>query len=409
MIAGLKVVLLDDDTDRAKGWAEQISHFENCTAVAPEKKEVRELIGALFKRRKEGRLNGAQFWNVKCELVDTADLLIIDYDLQNLDDNGEWTTGSEVAYSARLVSKAKTIVVINQRGANRFDLTMVKAAESRADLDVGGVQLINPGLWQSSGFLGYRPWHWPNLTKEPARALEGVAFVKANLDAPIFTSLGFSEDFESGRALRPEVWGKLCVEQKTTFRELVAPEHEEQSMHLLFADVGIFRGDDELTATIAAAITRRWLEKWVLPNQDVLADAVHLALRMPWIIVNSQAPAEWHKLETLESCEGLIEGLAGFQFQPSCLFSRPVYWAEALETQGSALRPDNIDYSQIPDFVFREDVSNFGAPADSRDFPSQVVSIENRRWITDPDSQAEIDGPQNVKAVVFEPQSLLLS
>jgi hypothetical protein len=409
MIQELKVVLLDDDTDRAKAWAEQISRFDNCVAVAPEKNEVRELIGALFKRRKEGRVNGAKFWDVNCELVDGADLLIIDYDLQNLDDNGEWTTGSEVAYSARLVSKAKTIVVINQRGANRFDLTMVKAAESRADLDIGGVQLTNPGLWQSSGFQGYRPWHWPNLTLEPARALEGVAFVRAHLDASIFTSLGFSEDFESGRALRPEVWGKLCVEQKTTFRELVAPADEAQSMHLLFADVSIFRGDDELTATIAAAITRRWLEKWVLPNQDVLSDSAHLALRMPWIIANNQDEKEWHKLETLESCDGLVQGLGEFMFKPSCLFSRPVYWAEAIEAQGNSLRPDDFDYTQIPDFVFREDVSNFGRPAESRDFPSQVISIENRRWISDPDSQAEIDGPRNIKAVVFEPQSLLLS
>lgn len=409
MIKKLNVVLLDDDTDRAKAWAEQISRFDNCIAVAPEKNEVRELIGALFKRRKEGRVGGTKFWHVKCELVDAADLLIIDYDLQNLDDNGEWTTGSEVAYSARLVSRAKTIVVINQRGANRFDLTMVKAAESRADLDVGGVQLTNPGLWQSSGFQGYRPWHWPNLTLEPIRALEGVAFVKEHLDEPIFTSLGFSEDFDSGRALRPEVWGKLCVDQKTTFRELVAPANEAQSMHLLFADVSIFREDDELIATIAAAITRRWLEKWVLPNQDVLSDGAHLALRMPWIIANSQDENEWHKLETLESCDGLVEGLTDFRFKPSCLFSRPVYWAEAIEAQGNGLRPDDFDYSQIPDFVFREDVSNFGRSAESRDFPSQVISIENRRWITDPESQAEMDGPQNIKAVVFEPQSLLLS
>lgn len=201
----LKILLLDDDTARAKDWAEKISQLEGCTALAPEKNEVRELISVLFKRRKEGRLHGAKFWEVSCDLVDSADLLIIDYDLQNLDDNGEWTTGSEVAYSARLVSKAKFMVVINQRGANRFDLTMVKAAESRADLDVGGVQLINPGLWQSTEFKGYRPWHWPNLKAEPARVAEGVAFVKANLDTPIFTSLGFSTDFDSGHVLRPEV------------------------------------------------------------------------------------------------------------------------------------------------------------------------------------------------------------
>lgn len=404
----IKVLLLDDDTDRAQSWAAHINQNTSCSATAPGKEEVRELISLLFKRRKEGRANGGKFWEISCDAIDAADLLIIDYDLQNLDTNGEWTTGSEVAYSARLVSKATTIVVINQRGTNRFDLTLIKGAESRADLDVGSVQLVNPGLWQSNGFQGFRPWHWPNLLLEPARAKEGSTFVKENLDSPVLASLGFSEDFDSGRALRPEVWGKLCVEQKTTFRELVAPANEEHSMHLLSADTAIFKDDDELTATIAAAVTRRWLERWVLPNQDILADAAHLALRMPWIIANSEDEASWRKLETLETSDVLVPGIQEYMFVPSCLLSRPVYWAESLDVIG-ALRPATFDYSKIPDFVFREDVSNFGAPDVSRDFPSQVISIENRRWISEPDNEPEIEGPQNIKAVVFEPQSLLLS
>ena len=189
----------------------------------------------------------------------------------------------------------------------------------------------------------------------------------------------------------------------------MAPKDEEHSMHLLFADVQIFASDDQQIAVIAAAITRRWLEKWVLPNQDVLSDAPHLALRMPWLVPNFQDENAWRKLESLEVGDGLIENLKEFKFQPSCLFSRPVYWTEAIETSGSKLRPENFDYSKIPDYVFREDVSNFGAPAESRDFPSQVISIENRRWITDPDRQPVIEGPQKIKAVVFEPQSLLLS
>ena len=404
----IKVLLLDDATDRAQTWAAHINQYPSCIASAPGKEDVRDLISILFKRRKVGRASGAKFWEIACDAIDTADLLIIDYDLQNLDADGEWTTGSEVAYSARLVSKAKTIVVINQRGANRFDLTLIKGAESRADFDVGSVQLINPGLWQSNGFQGFRPWHWPNLLLEPARATESIAFIKEHLDSPVLTSLGFCEDFDSGRALRPEVWGKLCVELTTTFRELVAPAYEEHSLHLLFSDTAIFKDDDELTATIAAAVTRRWLERWVLPNQDILADAAHLALRMPWILVNNEEEASWRKLETLEASDVLVPRIGDFKFAASCLFSRPVYWAESLDVSGE-LRPANFDYSKIPDFVFREDVSNFGAPDSSRDFPSQVISIENRRWISDPDNEPQMEGPQNIKAVVFEPQSLLLS
>lgn len=407
--SSINILLLDDDTDRAKDWATKISTMTGFSATAPDRETVLGIISVLFKRRREGRDKGQEFWKIECPLLDSADLLIIDYDLQNLDDNGEWTTGSEVAYAVRLVSTAKEIIVINQRGANRFDLTMVKSAESRADLDVGGVQLTNPGLWQSTNFKGYRPWHWPNLTEEPKRVVESIEFIKENLDTPILQCLGFSDDFDNGHALRPEVWGKLCADRTTTFRQLVVAEKEEESMHLLYADVPIFIGDDNLTASIAASIARRWLEKWVLPNQDILCDIPHLALRHPWIVKDYALEDSWHALETLKSSDRLIDGIDKFAFKASCLLSKPAYWGEAIDISGQNLRPADFDYSTVPQLVFREDTSNFGSPDDSRDYPSQVLSIDNRRWITEPENQEKIDGPQDVRAVVFEPQSLLLS
>ncbi|MFZ6711611.1 hypothetical protein [Undibacterium sp. TC9W] len=405
----LNVLLLDDDTDRAQAWAKKINEITGCAANAPDKKGVLDIISILFQRRRMGRAQGDAFWDIECPTLDGADLLIIDYDLQNLDDNGEWTTGSEIAYAVRLVSKAKEVIVINQRGANRFDLTMVKAADSRADLDIGGVQLTNPGLWQSSAFNGYRPWHWPNLIQEPQRVEQSVTFVAKNLDIPILKCLGFSDDFESGCALRPEVWGKLCANQATTFRQLVVAAREEDSIHVLFADVPIFKENDHLIASIAASITRRWLEKWVLPNQDILCDVPHLALKYPWIIKEYDNEASWHALETLDQPSNLIDRICEFQFRPLCLFSKPVFWGEKIDVCGQELLPQDFDYSAVPQLVFREDVSNFGSPDDSRDYPSQVLSIDNRRWVTEPEKQQVNEGPADVRAVVFEPQSLLLS
>ena len=403
----LKVVLLDDDYERAAGWAAHIAEKQSCDAMAPDIDAVRDLITTLFRRRKLGR-TGADIWSVACDVLDSADILIIDYDLQNLEQNGEWTTGSEVAYAARLVSRAKMIVVVNQRGSNRFDLTMTKAAESKADLDVGGTQLTNPGLWISKGFDGYRPWPWPNLLHEPARAEECIQFVKKHFDRPVLSSLGFDDDSATGKSLRPELWGKLCTRTDTTFRQLAVPADESAATHILFADVEIYRKDDDLAASIAAAIVRRWLEKWVLPNQDLLADTPHLAVRFPWILRNPYDDGAWHGLESLEPSDALIPEVEHFRFQPACFLSRPAFWGDAIETTQEG-RSADFDYGKVPELVFREDVSNFGSPADSRDFPSQVLSIDNRRWITEPTTQPTRTGPQNVKAVVFEPQSLLLS
>ncbi|KVV20461.1 hypothetical protein WK78_29735 [Burkholderia cepacia] len=403
----LKVVLLDDDYARASSWANDIHAAQGCDAVAPPVDQVRDLIGVLFRRRKLGRQDG-NIWTVPCDLLDSSDILIIDYDLQNLDQDGEWTTGSEVAYAARIASKAKSIVVVNQRGTNRFDLTMTKGAESRADLDIGSVQLTNPGLWASSGFEGYRPWAWPNLLKEPARAEQSVAFVAEHFDEPVLAALGFNDDAATGRSLRPELWGKLCTQTNMTFRQLVIPEDESSAVHVLFADRHVYQNDDPLAAAVAAAIVRRWLEKWVLPNQDVLADAPHFAVRFPWLMKSPAEEAQWHLLETLESPEAFVDDAAVFKFTPECFFSRPVFWADAVDVSDAVQRPDEFDYEAIPELVFREDVSNFGAPEISRDFPSQVSSIDNRRWISEPSLEPQREGSQDVRTVVFEPQSLLL-
>lgn len=403
----LRVVLLDDDHPRASRWANDIRAAQGCDATAPTVNEVRDLIGVLFRRRKLGRQDG-DIWTVPCDLLDSADILIIDYDLQNLDRDGEWTTGSEVAYAARIASKAKSIVVVNQRGTNRFDLTMTKGADSRADLDIGSVQLTNPGLWASFGFEGYRPWTWPNLLNEPARAEQSVAFVVEHFDEPVLAALGFNDDAATGRSLRPELWGKLCAQTDMTFRQLVIPEHERSAIHVLFADRHVYQNDDQLAAAVAASVVRRWLEKWVLPNQDVLADAPHFAVRFPWLMKNPAEEAQWHLLETLEWPDAFVDDVAAFRFSPECFFSRPVFWADAVDVSDAVQRPDAFDYEAVPELVFREDVSTFGAPEKSRDFPSQVSSIDNRRWISEPLLEAEREGPQDVRTVVFEPQSLLL-
>jgi hypothetical protein len=194
----------------------------------------------------------------------------------------------------------------------------------------------------------------------------------------------------------------------TTFRQLVVPAEESSAMHILFADVEVFRNDDDLAASIAAAIVRRWLEKWVLPNQDVLADVPHFAVRFPWMLKNPDDVAQWHSLESLDLPDAFIPAASQFRFEPECFLSRPAFWADAVEASEDVQRPDEFDYERVPELVFREDVSNFGPPAESRDFPSQVLSIDNRRWITDPAVAPQGDGPQDVRTVMFEPQSLLL-
>ncbi len=56
--------------------------------------------------------------------------------------------GHRLAYLARCYSDAKYIVVLNQFGENRFDLTLRGHPEAHADLHIGLRQATNAGLWR---------------------------------------------------------------------------------------------------------------------------------------------------------------------------------------------------------------------------------------------------------------------
>lgn len=407
----LNVLILDDDTSRAQDWASQLNNMGGMAANAPDSEGVKQIFKKIYERRLKGREDGNNWRAIDCDPLDDAKLLIVDYDLLGLDDSGEWTTGAEVAYAARLVSSVGPILLVNQHGTNPFDLTMRQAINSKADWDVGSDQILNPGLWTSSGFAGFRPWAWPNMRDEPLRFTRAIKFIRDNLDGSITETLGF--DFEAsaeGKFPSREAWAWLGLPSlDSSFRELVISDTSSRSsMHIALKDVAVLDGDDEQIARVAAAIILRWLEKVVLPNQDILADAPHLAYQMPWLLGDWDKEDSWHTLERLDGHEVLREEVAPNRFEPTCLFSRPVYWAEQIRQSDALSKPKGFDFPSVPNLVFREDVSNFGAPQESMEFPTDLPAIDNRRWISNRDKAASLDGPQDVKQVIYEPQSYLL-
>ena len=415
----LRILILDDDTKRAVDWATFLNDQDGISSSAPGRKEVESIIEKIHERRVKGRDTGNTWRAIDCDPIDQADLLIVDYDLLGLDNHGEWTTGAEIAYTARLVSSVGPILLVNQHGTNPFDLTMRQTINSKADWDVGSDQIVNPGLWSSSGFFGFRPWSWPNLKIEPSRFKKAYEFIKDKLDDPIAISLGFDTEHTAGsRHPQREAWAWLGIPTwDTTFRELVVPkpidklgEKHRNPAHLIEKDLPIVEGDNEQIALICTSIILRWLERVVLPNQDTLADAPHLAYQMPWLLRDWNKDITWHTLESLgdEAANCFQDELAAHRFKPACLFSRPIYWAEEIRENGTLRKPAEFDFSLVPNLVFREDVSNFGPRQDSIEFPTDLPAVDNRRWISDRDKATSIQGSQDVKQVIYEPQSYLL-
>src|SRR5439155_26063326 len=146
------ILIYDDEQSRVDEWRERLQ-------AIPEVKqafEVRgiddnEFIGGFeeLKARSKRARNG-QRKDVKGEVAfDVASILVVDYDLLRLE-RATYLTGELVAYFARCYSRCGIIVGLNQFGDKTFDLTLRGHPESYADLNIGGKQLHNRGLWVES-------------------------------------------------------------------------------------------------------------------------------------------------------------------------------------------------------------------------------------------------------------------
>ena len=195
---------------------------------------------------------------------DDVDLLVLDYNFIDLDDISG-LTGQRLAYLARCYSACKYIVILNQFGPNRFDLTLRDHPETHADLHLGSDQIASRGLWAEKDWEEFRPWSWPLLPTAVEKFKRRVGELAGQLDQPILDWLGLSEVSAS---LPRSVKQFLRVED-VTFRDFVLKSgHGFEPTDKPF--------DETSLAYVAASRVSKWLEYMVLAGQDVLIDTPRL-------------------------------------------------------------------------------------------------------------------------------------
>jgi hypothetical protein len=215
------ILVCDDNAQVARDWRSKIEAVCPADFVAESflQSQLVDTISQLEERRKDARkrqgANGAWTDNK----FDEADILIIDYDLLNLNKQN-YLTGENLAYLARCYSRCKIIVGLNEFGTNDYDLSLKGHPESYADLNLGGQQVSNPGLWTGK-WDGFRPWHWPLLPVALQAYERRVRELKGNLDETIVSFLGFKDnDVQSLPRSTKEFLGRKDI-AKTTFRQFV--------------------------------------------------------------------------------------------------------------------------------------------------------------------------------------------
>lgn len=397
----MKVLILDDETARANVWKLSLDKLVQGEVVVYSPSQVSNVINELHTARLASRSGTFSPLNA----LDGFDLVIIDYDLLGLEmaAPAAWATGAELAYSIRLMSEVGPIVVVNQFGTNAYDLTMRRGVTSYADVDVGSAQIESPGLWQSHGFGPYRPWHWPDLHREVSRFALVHEYILQRLNDPVMASLGFElEDSDASNYISYEIAAFLGASQQnrnTTFRDIVLSNDGLRLFNILEKDLKILEGfSDSQMARVSAAILIHWLEKIVLPTQEVVADIPHLAVQLPWIIEDVINPEAWNALCRLDR-DYVPELLIPFAIQPEFLYSRPVFWAE--KARREIAFPKGFVFADLPSLQFCEDSSSYVPEEEALSFPSDVIAFDKKRWV-------KVVKNSELPTVNYEPQSYLL-
>ena len=413
-MSSFNVLVYDDDEDVAERLAANIRDASNGEAnVQAEGKEKFDDLLRLLHERRTGPDSSAESHE-----ADEADVIVVDYDLRHYSGAA---TGSRLAYLLRCFSRCGFIVMVNQYGANTFDLGLSLGFSSGfnnmhfdfADLHVGNAQIGNPGLWQSE-IAGYRPWYWPIIPDAKENFERCVEDVRGHLDESILDFLGLTgvTDWIPGRA-RSFLSGGYDI-REVTFESFGETHH---------SGVAIKDRRDVLTSElfprVVAARVITFLNSVLLPEQSVLVDAPHLISRFPSLIQGNRADMDtWNALcnpSIRDEGELLSEGLKKHKFQKSHWLWRPAWlWPDIFRDTNIAEVQNPWSIEQF-DWVFCEDISRFIPEESAREFNALVSPPFLKRFLLDSNSadaceyapQIQTGYPQDPSRVEYVPQAAL--
>lgn len=412
----MKVIVYDDDPGRSEAWVERLWNVEQIgkdhSLKALSTEEFRQALDGLSQRRESARSGEVSNDPSGSNPLDDVDVLVLDYDLYELGRAlgapHRRVTGEEMAYLIRCFSSCGTIVGLDQfTPINSFDLTLCGHPESFADLNIGGNQLANPGLW-GGRVNGFHPWLWPDLIREPERLKRRTEWVMARLDQPILASLSLAETPDGS----PFDWARESLRFlgqgdpfSITFEGFV-----RDSGH------GLDRGDRPWSSTstsrIAAARLAKWIERLVLSGQHILVDAPHLVARFPSLLPTGAVEDDGGPVVARGVSHDAIglnaEGLTEARYGLTDWVSRPAWRWPMLVDNPAIQEVANPWNSSSPDWVFCEDVSRFLNENLTREFTSAVPSPFVTRYVVDREAAKEagkplFDVPFSVDDVAYEP------
>ena len=389
-----RVLVYDNDGDASRKYKERMDGVKSIRGryrvdVLPTSDFKKQLDGLRDRRKKLREGGRVSFEGLE---VDDAAILVIDYDLFSALSNEDVPTGEEMCYLSRCFSNCGLLVALNQfckYEENVFDLTLRGHLESFADLNVGGYQIGNGGLWGEKS--EFRPWSWPDLIRVEQFFERRTRLMLDGMDKPIGEVLGMQDLVET----LPVTLTKFLGTEggKTSVRKFVS----ESGSGLKGKDKP---PSDESLARIAASRVSSWLEGLVLPGQDILIDGPHLVSRFPSLLKGRlDDPDSWNQTTLLADYDEIgidDDRIEAFEFENDDLLSRPAWFWSPLSRSKEipeVVRP----WERKPtEFVFAEDTSKFHKRGDCTEYEAGLDSPYDTRFV------------KVVRGVEYRPANMLL-
>ncbi|OJF94124.1 hypothetical protein [Pararhizobium antarcticum] len=366
----MNILICDDTVQPLTGLSKDLEKIlpGSATIKVATGNEVVELAEQLEGRRKAAASGNGQAIEWGKSQFDSVDLLFIDYNFVQLE-HSSGLTGQRLAYLARCYSEASYIVVLNQFGENRFDLTLRDHPETHADLHLGLSQVTNPGLWSDDGWPEFRPWTWPILPDAINKMKRATEEVANALDTPILKYLQLDEI----AGAIPRNVRQFLGEEDVTFRQFV----EKAGF-----DVSDKRFSDRSIPLIAASRVSKWLEYMILSAQDILIDAPRVLSRYPSVLPTGG-------LDNLENSALTPSKIAEFDLPesvkdhlyPKSDWLRRLAWKRSGLLADDRLTENQEAMSPDSDLRFAEDASRFLKSDQVSGFVADLASPFVQRFV----------------------------
>eukprot|EP01012_Entosiphon_sulcatum_P031997 TRINITY_DN40730_c0_g1_i1.p1 TRINITY_DN40730_c0_g1~~TRINITY_DN40730_c0_g1_i1.p1 ORF type:complete len:403 (+),score=31.80 TRINITY_DN40730_c0_g1_i1:323-1531(+) len=386
----MKILICDDYSANRDGWIKAIASVLPPGSTPPvpleqPKAEFRELLA-----RQKAKREKIDRPDTPCAF-DDQDVLVIDYDLVEVDAEFARHTGEELARLCRMFARVGYVIILNQY--NRavdfdFDLTMQRHPNSYGDLNISANTVGQQGLWQSFPENEFRPWHWDDIAsvvKTRRTLADGLA--EAGLNVSIADTIGIPN---AAIDVMPDKTFEFLDRTRSTtaeFRQVTFHDflkHEVEGKEV----PGLEAWNKERAATWAVSRAAKWLSRMLLDPQEILVDVPHLIDRLPFLLDPefgaAEDPATWANLPQAGP-EAIVEPVrsAALFGQSHQWLGKATFWWPIVEQHEYVREQRPIaDLSKLPYLVFAEDRSKFVEAKEATAFRSDDNGRYQQRWVS---------------------------